>query len=411
MRKLRNKVVAIVGQGYVGLPLAMAAVSAGWTVIGIDSNKDKVTKLNRGLSPVEDVSSDELSKSILANAYRATFEFATVSDAAVVILCVPTPLDENRNPDTCLLENAAAAVASYLSSDTLVVSESTSYPGTLSGLIIPTIENLLTTGVNGIKYAVAPERVNPGDQIWNQSNTPRLIGPMDQDAQTLAAEFYESICHQVVFVEKPEIAEAAKLLENTFRLVNIGLANEFARICRAGGIDVHQVISAASTKPYGFMPFFPGVGVGGHCIPIDPIYLSWWAKQNGEDAQIVEISDSVNLETPKNIASFALTLVEEKTPRILILGVSYKPGVSDTRETPVRDLFNQLKNSGAIVKWHDPLVATWEGTTSAPIDWECDLIIIATRQEKIDFNEVLRSKPTILDCTNSFPDNNRIYRI
>jgi UDP-N-acetyl-D-glucosamine dehydrogenase len=151
--------------------------------------------------------------------------------------------------------------------------------------------------------------------------------------------------------------------------------------------------------------------VGGHCIPIDPIYLSWWAKQNGEDAQIVEISDSVNLGTPKNIASFALTLVEEKTPRILILGVSYKPGVSDTRETPVRDLFNQLKNSGAIVRWHDPLVATWEGTTSAPIDWECDLIIIATRQEKIDFNEVLRSKSTILDCTNSFPGNNRIYRI
>ena len=411
MRKLRNKVVAIVGQGYVGLPLAMAAVSAGWTVLGIDSNQEKVAKLNQGFSHVEDVDSVELSKSISVNSYSATYEFSKVADAAVVILCVPTPLDENRNPDTRLLENAAASVGANLSSDTLVVSESTSYPGTLTGLIIPTIENLLAMGVNEIKYAVAPERVNPGDQVWNQSNTPRLIGPVDQDARALAAEFYKSFCHEVVFVEKPEIAEAAKLLENTFRLVNIGLANEFARICRAGGIDVHQVISAASTKPYGFMPFFPGVGVGGHCIPIDPIYLSWWAQQNGEVAQIVEVSDSVNLETPKKIASFALTLVEDKTPRILILGVSYKPGVADTRETPVSDLYNQLKISGANVRWHDPLVHTWEGTTSAPLDWECDLIIIAIRQERINFNEVLQSKAKILDCTNSFSGNKKVFNI
>ena len=411
MRKLRNKVVAIVGQGYVGLPLAMAAVSAGWTVLGIDSNQEKVAKLNQGFSHVEDVDSVELSKSISVNSYSATYEFSKVADAAVVIFCVPTPLDENRNPDTRLLENAAASVGANLSSDTLVVSESTSYPGTLTGLIIPTIENLLAMGVNEIKYAVAPERVNPGDQVWNQSNTPRLIGPVDQDARALAAEFYKSFCHEVVFVEKPEIAEAAKLLENTFRLVNIGLANEFARICRAGGIDVHQVISAASTKPYGFMPFFPGVGVGGHCIPIDPIYLSWWAQQNGEVAQIVEVSDSVNLETPKKIASFALTLVEDKTPRILILGVSYKPGVADTRETPVSDLYNQLKISGANVRWHDPLVHTWEGTTSAPLDWECDLIIIAIRQERINFNEVLQSKAKILDCTNSFSGNKKVFNI
>jgi len=411
MRNLRNKVVAIVGQGYVGLPLAMAAVNAGWTVLGIDSNHDKVARLNQGFSPVEDVEGAELSRSISTHSYSATNDFTKVSDAAVVILCVPTPLDENRNPDTHLLENAAAAVAANLSSNTLIVSESTSYPGTLTGLIIPIIENLLAPGVSEIKYAVAPERVNPGDQVWNQSNTPRLIGPVDQDARTLVEEFYGSICHEVVYVEKPEIAEAAKLLENTFRLVNIGLANEFARICRAGGIDVHQVIAAASTKPYGFMPFFPGVGVGGHCIPIDPLYLSWWAQQNGEVAQIVEVSDLVNLETPKNIASFALTLVETKTPRILILGVSYKPGVADTRETPVSDLYNQLKASGANVRWHDPLVQTWEGTTSAPLDWECDLIIIATRQEKIDFSEVLKSKSAVLDCTNSFSGNKKVFTI
>lgn len=411
MENLRNKTVAIVGQGYVGLPLAMAAVTAGWVVLGIDSNLEKVAKLNQGISPVEDVDEGELSRSISTNSYTATHDFAKVSDAAIVILCVPTPLDENRNPDTRLLENAAAAVGVNLSSHTLVVSESTSYPGTLTNLIIPTIEGLLAPGVSKIKYAVAPERVNPGDQLWNQSNTPRLIGAADQDARILAEEFYGSVCHEVIFVEKPEIAEAAKLLENTFRLVNIGLANEFARICRAGGIDVHQVISAASTKPYGFMPFYPGVGVGGHCIPVDPRYLSWWAQQNGEVAKIVEISDIVNLETPKRIAAFALTIVEKKSPRILILGVAYKPGVADTRETPVRDLYQQLKITGAEVRWHDPLVQTWEGTTGTPLDWDCDLIVIATKQEMIDFNVVLTSSATILDCTNSFSGHKNVLSI
>lgn len=411
MITLRNQNVAIIGQGYVGLPLAMAAAKAGWKVTGIDVDLNRVEVLNRGISPVEDVSDLELLTCIQENKYTASQNFAEVANAAVVIFCVPTPLNVNREPDTGLLVKAATLVAPFLTTNTLVVSESTSYPGTLTKLIVPTIEALLSQGVVGIRYAVAPERVNPGDQIWNQKNTPRLIGSIDQISRKLVEEFYASICENVVFVDTPEIAEAAKLLENTFRLVNIGLINEFARVCKAGNIDVHEVISAAATKPYGYMPFLPGVGVGGHCIPVDPLYLSWWARQNGEVAQLIETSDLVNRETPLRIASMALSLIDKKSPRILIVGVAYKPGVGDTRETPVLELYRKLKDSGAEVRWHDPLVSTWEDADGVPLNWDCNLIIVCMRQSKINYDEILVSKTPILDCTNSFPRHPNIFRI
>lgn len=411
MITLRNRNVAIIGQGYVGLPLAMAAAKAGWKVVGIDSDVNRVEALSKGISPIEDVSDEELLRCIRENQYSASHNFAEVSNAAVVIICVPTPLNDNREPEIGLLAKAATLVAPFLTTNTLVVSESTSYPGTLTKLIVPTIQALLPEGVFGISYAVAPERVNPGDLIWNQKNTPRLIGPMDEKSRTLVEEFYTSICENVVFVDSPEVAEAAKLLENTFRLVNIGLVNEFARICKAGNIDVHQVISAAASKPYGFMPFLPGVGVGGHCIPVDPLYLTWWARQNGEVAQLIELSDLVNRETPLRIASLALSLVDRKSPRILIVGVAYKPGVGDTRETPVFELYGKLKESGAVVRWHDPLVSTWEGTEGVPLQWDCDLIVVCMKQSQINFNEILGSKTPILDCTNSLPHHPNITRI
>ena len=233
----------------------MAAVDAGWSVIGVDNFEAKVAQINGGSSPVEDISDTQLQAAIAQGVYKATTDFSAVSDASVIAICVPTPLDDKREPDLALLRSAATGVAPYVSNETLVVSESTSYPGTLREIIIPIVNSLKPKESSTIYFASAPERVNPGDPVWNQKNTPRLVGAIDSDSQKRALAFYESICDAAVSVSTPEVAEAAKLLENTFRLVNIALINEFTQLCSASGINVHEVIDAASSKPYGFMPF------------------------------------------------------------------------------------------------------------------------------------------------------------
>jgi UDP-N-acetyl-D-glucosamine dehydrogenase len=399
----KEQTLAIIGQGYVGLPLAMAAVDAGWTVIGIDNFEAKVEQINSGSSPVEDISDRKLQEAIARGAYRATIDFSNVSQASVVTICVPTPLDGNREPDITLLRNAASRIAPYVSNETLVVSESTSYPGTLRDVIIPIITAHKPTESNTVYFASAPERVNPGDPFWNQKNTPRLVGAINKASQAKALAFYESICDAAVTVASPEVAEAAKLLENTFRLVNIALINEFTQICSSHEINVQEVIDAASSKPYGFMPFRPGVGVGGHCIPVDPLYLTWWARQNGGKAEFIESADSINLEMPKYVAHRALSMVipSINKPKILILGVAYKPGIGDTRETPVSKLRVHLKAQGAQVAWHDPLVQLWEGSKPVDIDWECDVAILATKQPGMDIEQLIERGVQILDCTNS----------
>jgi UDP-N-acetyl-D-glucosamine dehydrogenase len=397
------KTLAIIGQGYVGLPLAMAAVDAGWSVIGIDNFEDRVNQINSGISPVEDISNTQLKSSIKTGAYVATTDFSMVAQAEVITICVPTPLNDKREPDLSMLQKAATSIAPFLSNEALVVSESTSYPGTLREIIIPTVNALKSLDTTNIYFASAPERVNPGDQIWNQKNTPRLIGGIDEASQAKALTFYRSICDAAVPVSTPEIAEAAKLLENTFRLVNIALVNEFAQICSSYGINVHDVIDAASTKPYGYMSFQPGVGVGGHCIPVDPLYLTWWARQVGTGAPFIETADSINLEMPLYVGKRALALAGEglHKPRVLILGVAYKPGVSDVRETPVSSLAHYLKALGAEVAWHDPFVKFWEESIPVEIDWECDVAILATAQPGMDISKLIRRGSKILDCTNT----------
>ena len=399
----RPQVLAIIGQGYVGLPLAMAAVDAGWTVIGIDNFAAKVAQINGGSSPVEDISDKQLQVAISSGAYKASTDFSTVAQASVITICVPTPLNQNREPDLTLLRNAAAGIAPYVSNETLVVSESTSYPGTLRDIIIPIVNQLKPEGSRNVYFACAPERVNPGDEVWNQKNTPRLVGAIDGESQVRALAFYESICDAVVSVSSPEVAEAAKLLENTFRLINIALINEFTQICSVSGINVHEVIDAASSKPYGFMPFRSGVGVGGHCIPVDPLYLTWWARQNGSRATFVESADLINHNMPKYVAERALNLINPsiKNPKVLILGVAYKPGVGDVRETPVSELRDSLISQGAEVKWHDPLVSIWEGSSPVDLSWVCDIAILATNQPGMDLTELISKGTKILDCTNS----------
>jgi UDP-N-acetyl-D-glucosamine dehydrogenase len=399
----KPQILAVIGQGYVGLPLAIAAVDAGWTVIGVDNFEAKVAQINGGSSPVEDILDVQLQAAISKGFYKATADYSAVSQASVITICVPTPLDGKREPDLTLLRNAATNFAPFVSNETLVVSESTSYPGTLRDIIIPIINSHKPKDSLTVYFASAPERVNPGDPVWNQKNTPRLVGSIDKESQQRAIAFYESICDAVVSVSTPEVAEAAKLLENTFRLVNIGLINEFTQLCSASGINVHEVINAASSKPYGFMPFRPGVGVGGHCIPVDPLYLTWWAREKGGRTALIESADSINAAMPKYVAERALSMVDQNitNPKVLILGVAYKPGVGDVRETPVSKLRDYLKSQGANVAWHDPLVPVWEDSNSIDLDWDCDVAILATNQPGMNLGLLINRGVKILDCTNS----------
>ena len=413
MSAQKPQILAIIGQGYVGLPLAMAAVDAGWSVIGVDNFAAKVAQINGGLSPVEDISDAQLKAALTSGAYRATTEISDIAKASVITICVPTPLDDKREPDLSLLRSAAIGIAPFIANETLVVSESTSFPGTLRDVIIPIINATKPTTSPTIFFASAPERVNPGDPVWNQKNTPRLVGAIDSESQSRALAFYESICDAVVSVSTPEVAESAKLLENTFRLVNIALVLEFNQICSAAGINVHEVIDAASTKPYGFMPFRPGVGVGGHCIPVDPLYLTWWARQNGGRAEFVEAADSISHLMPKYVARRALSLVDSNitNPKVLILGVAYKPGVGDVRETPVSELRDHLLSLGANVAWHDPLVSSWEGSKPIDLDWTCDVAVLAINQPGTNLEHLIARGVQILDCTNSLAGQNGVVAL
>jgi len=399
---ISRKQLAIVGQGYVGLPLAMAAVSAGWSVIGIEKSTERVISLNIGESPVEDISDNEIKNALANNLYFATSDASKVSNCQVVIICVPTPLDGAREPDLSFVESAIREISPYLLDETLIISESTSYPGTLRNTIVPLVRSLAP----GSKYyfASAPERVNPGDKTWNMKNTPRLIGAIDADSQTLAMSFYASICNEIVATSSPEVAEAAKLLENTYRMVNISLVLELTQIFGAAGIDINEVIDASSTKPYGFMPFRPSVGIGGHCIPVDPLYLTWWAKEHGHQANLVEKADQISQSMPQYIANKTLSLVAntETSPTVMILGVAYKSGLSDIRESPVSLLKSSLELAGATVIWHDPLVKEWAGTMSSDLDSAFDVAVVATNQPGMDVASIATRGIRVLDCTNNF---------
>ena len=413
MASVSQKSLVIIGQGYVGLPLAMAAVESGWTVVGLDNSASRVENLNRGQSPVEDISNETLSNSLKSGRYRVSSNFEDISNADVVTICVPTPLDDKKEPDLTALRSATISSAPYLKNGALLVSESTSYPGTLRSEVIPLVEKNRPAGTKQLFFATAPERVNPGDQVWNQKNTPRLVSGIDKESHEKALDFYRSICDAVVPVETPEIAEAAKLLENTFRLVNIGLINEFTKLCGPAGIDVNKVVTAASTKPYGFMPFRPGVGVGGHCIPVDPLYLTWWAKQNDLSSPMVDLAEKTNTEMHKYVADRALKLIKlnKQKARILLLGVAYKVGVSDVRETPVSYLREHLINLGHVVEWIDPLVTSWEDTNPTKELKGFDVAILAVNQTELPIAELQRIGTPILDCTNSYPRQSGIQTL
>lgn len=396
--------IAIIGQGYVGLPLAMAAAKAGWSVVGIEKSESRVQELNLGTSPVEDVSDGVLQEALTSKKYFATSDVSKIAKCRIVIVCVPTPLNDLREPDLALLEAAILEITPYLSDETLVINESTSYPGTLRKIIVPLVKAKSKSDKANYFFASAPERVNPGDKNWDMKNTPRLVGGIDKKSQELAVAFYKTFCDEVVATSSPEIAEAAKLLENTFRMVNISLVLELTQILENSGLSMNEVIDAAATKPYGFMPFRPSVGIGGHCIPVDPLYLTWWAKEQGQNANLVEKADQISQSMPQYVANKALSLVEssKKSPTVMILGVAYKSGVSDTRESPVSLLKSSLESAGANVIWHDPLVKEWAGTTSSDLDSSFDVAVIATNQPGMDVKSIVTKGIRVLDCTNNF---------
>lgn len=400
----RSNALAIVGQGYVGLPLAMAAANAGWKVVGIEKSKSRVEQINSGSSPVEDVLASQLQKNLASGKYLATSDVSEIEKCRIVIVCVPTPLNDSREPDLSLVKAAILEISPFLSDETLIVSESTSYPGTLRNFIMPIVKANSKSAKAKYFFASAPERVNPGDKNWNMKNTPRLVGGINLESQQLAMDFYQSVCDVVVATSSPEIAEAAKLLENTFRMVNISLILEFTQILNQAGISMNEVIDASSTKPYGFMPFRPSVGIGGHCIPVDPLYLTWWAKEQGHNANLVDTADKISQSMPQFVANKVLSLVDssQKSPTVMILGVAYKSGVSDTRESPVSLLKSSLEAAGATVIWHDPLVKEWAGSNSNDLDSIFDVAVIATNQPGMDVASIAARGIRVLDCTNSY---------
>ena len=381
--------ISVIGQGYVGLPIAMAACEAGFQVIGIDTDRKKIDQLKSGISGLEDVSNHSVSKYLKSGKYQPTTEFEAVSNSKVILICVPTPLDAENLPDLSYVKSATNEIAKYLSKDTLVILESTVGPGATRDFMIPILEKGSGMPRHNFHVAFSPERIDPLNQNWNVFNTPKIIAGLTEESKRLAIDFYSKFVKTLVPVDSLEIAETAKLLENSFRLVNISFINEISQFCHKLGIDINSVIDAASTKPYGFMPFYPSLGVGGHCIPVDPIYLANKAQQIGGTARFIEVATSINLEMPAyftNIAEKMMGNLNDK--RVLIIGVSYKPDVSDVRQTPVSGLIDVLRNRGALVSWHDDLVKEWDGEKSVPLSPDYDLAILATPHSYLDLSKI-----------------------
>jgi UDP-N-acetyl-D-glucosamine dehydrogenase len=390
--------VAIIGQGYVGLTIA-AFASEHHQVIGFDNNDENVVRLNQGISHIEGVDSKDLVAAIAKGNYKATTNAIDIADAEIVVIAVPTPLDKDRKPDLTFIESACKTIGSSLKKSALIINESTSFPGTLRDYIKPGVEKYSVDKIEH-QYAISPERVDPGRTDWNQKNTPRLFAGLTQEASDQTRAFYSTFCDNLIEVSSPEVAEAAKLFENTFRQVNIALVNEFAEISHALGISVHETLDAANTKPYGFMKFNPSAGVGGHCIPVDPSYLAFAAAAKGIPATFIERANEVNLEMPKYIVERVATdnggSLRGKS--VQVVGVAYKPNVADVRETPAELVIKELKNQGATTSWHDPIVGTWGGEESSDLGGS-EIAIVVTLHDVMDKAKVSASAPYVFDTT------------
>ncbi len=411
----RSAQVAIIGLGYVGLPLAVVFGEAGFNVCGIDVDTRKVEALNQGISYIQDVPTESVARLVKAGKLTATTDFSTLAQADAVSICVPTPLRKTGDPDLSFIVSATEEMAKYMHTGMVVVLESTTYPGTTRELLLPSLSQhgKLVVGKDFF-LAFSPERVDPGREDWTTYNTPKVVGGITAACSEVSAAWYGQAIKTIVSVSSAEAAEMAKLLENTFRMVNIGLVNEMALMCERLGIDVWEVIDAAATKPFGFMKFTPGPGLGGHCIPIDPLYLSWKLRALNYTARFIELASEINTNMPRHVVGLVQDALNQhakpiKGSRVLILGVAYKPDIDDLRESPALDVIGLLREKGAAVSYHDPYIPTvrhdgWE-LQSVPdpliTAGEVDCMVIVTNHKAYDYEALYQVASMIVDTRNA----------
>jgi UDP-N-acetyl-D-glucosamine dehydrogenase len=414
---IKDAVVGVVGLGYVGLPLAVEVASAGFKVVGIDLSEQVVDGVNRGDSHVRDVPAERLRPLVEQGLIRAAGDYAALAEADCISICVPTPLTKTKEPDISHVSSAVDGILPILAPGKLVVLESTSYPGTTEELIAARVEQERGLEVGReVFVAFSPERTDPGNEQWNTKNTPKVLGGITPACTEVARALYTAVIEHVHPVGSAREAETVKLLENTFRAVNIGLVNEVLLMCDRLGIDVWNVIEAAATKPFGFMPFYPGPGIGGHCIPLDPMYLSWKAKAVDFYNRFIELATDINGNMPRFVAAKLADLLNEqeraiKGSRVMILGLAYKANVSDVRESPGLEVYRLLREKGAWVEFHDPLAASFVSVLgnvveSSPLDGGAlegfDAAVLVTDHGGFDYEQIARQAKLILDCRNAF---------
>jgi UDP-N-acetyl-D-glucosamine dehydrogenase len=411
----RTAPVAVIGQGYVGLPLAVEFAKVGFPVYGIDLDERKIARLKRGDSYIQDVPSRELAPLVKKGLLKPTTDFSVLRRSAVASICVPTPLSKTKDPDMSFVVSASEQVAKYLHKDLAVILESTTYPGTTDELLLPMMEKTGLKVGKDFFLAFSPERVDPGNPVFQTKNTPKVIGGITPRCTKVVCELYRHVFDRIVPVSSTRVAEMVKLLENTFRSVNIGLVNETALLCERLGIDVWEVIDGAATKPFGFMPFYPGPGLGGHCIPIDPFYLSWKARGHGFQARFIELAGEINASMPRHVARRviqALNTVKKGVngSRVLVLGIAYKPDIDDVRESPALDVIELLHEMGAKVEYADPLVPSidYDGTRMRRVPLTparlraADCVVVTANHKAFDYDAIYRHARLIVDTRNAF---------
>jgi UDP-N-acetyl-D-glucosamine dehydrogenase len=400
--------VAIVGAGYVGMPLARAFAQGGKTVVLVDIDEEVVAGINRGESHIGDVPSEDLRPMVDAGRVSATTDYDVLKDADAILIALPTPLSSQREPDLSIVRGAVQDIAPRLRKGHVVVLESTTYPGTTRECLQPILEQSGLKAGQDFHLAFSPERVDPGRTDWTTSNTPKVLGGLTPGCTERAAELYRSAVEMIVPVSSPETAEMSKLLENIFRAVNIALVNELAQLCERMDLDVWEVVEAAETKPFGFMSFKPGPGLGGHCIPIDPFYLTWKAREYDFATEFIDLAGKVNANMPyfcRSLISQALNHGSQKSlkgSRILLLGVAYKSDIDDVRESPAEKIVELLQKAGSEVSYHDPFVPEFDGMRSvdyAPEEYDC--VVIVTAHGSIDYDELVERAEIVVDLRNA----------
>lgn len=416
--KILNKtaILGVIGLGYVGLPLAVEKAKAGYKVIGFDVQQQKISMVNDGVNYIGDVVNEDLAAIVRDKMLVATYDFSKIAELDCVSICVPTPLDKHQQPDISYVRSSAETVAKYLHRDMLVVLESTTYPGTTEELIKPILEATGLKCGEDFYLAFSPERVDPGNLLYKTRNTPKVVGGITPDCTDVAAAMYESVLEAPVFrASSPAIAEMEKILENTYRNINIGLINELALLCEKMSISIWEVIEAAKTKPYGFQAFYPGPGLGGHCIPLDPYYLAWKAREYGFHTSMIESSMMINDRMPEYCVERAAKMLNQvrkslNGSRVLVVGVAYKQDIDDYRESPALHVINKLERSGAVVSYYDPYVPQYrekgvirkgeEKLTAEMLRW-VDLVIITTAHSNIDYEFIQNNAAIIFDTKNA----------